>query len=152
MFFDIDECADKSSQFDHMIPQPSEFESYAGKLGIGNETHVVVYDNHDKFGLFSAQRVWWTFRLFGHNAVSVLEGGLPKWVAEGYDISEKLVEPHTVQEQVFTAKLQPHLVKSFEDLEHNMEGSNDKFMVLDARPGGRFNGTAPEPRKGETRL
>lgn len=83
LFFDIDECIDKSSPYEHMIPSAEEFAHYVQKLGITNDTHVVVYDRNEKFGLFSAPRVWWTFRVFGHNLVSVVDGGLPKWCSDG---------------------------------------------------------------------
>ena len=84
LFFDIDACSDKSSPYEHMIPSAEEFSQYVQKLGITNDTHVVVYDRHEKFGLFSAPRVWWTFRVFGHNLVSVVDGGLPKWCSDGF--------------------------------------------------------------------
>ena len=83
-FFDIEECTDKGSSFEHMMPHKEDFANYVKSLGIGNDNHVVVYDNNVKFGMFSAPRVWWTFRAFGHENVSVLDGGLPKWLAEGY--------------------------------------------------------------------
>lgn len=83
-FFDIDDCIDKSSSYEHMIPSTDDFNKYVRNLGITNESHVVVYDNNEKLGVFSAPRVWWTFRVFGHNKVSVLDGGLPKWCAEGF--------------------------------------------------------------------
>lgn len=81
-FFDIDECRDKSTPYEHMIPSTDDFSKYVSNLGITNESHVVVYDNNEKLGVFSAPRVWWTFRVFGHERVSVLNGGLPKWCAE----------------------------------------------------------------------
>ena len=143
--FDIDECADKSSSFDHMLPQPHQFEQYVGSLGISNGTHVVVYDNNEKFGLFSAQRVWWTFRVFGHNQVSVLNGGLPQWLAEGFDVTDIVPSPSP---EKFKASFNANLVKGLEDLEENIAEGSKNFTVLDARPAGRFEGTAPEPRPG----
>ena len=76
VFFDIDAIADPSSHLPHMLPTAAEFGAAVGAMGIGNEHHVVVYDTH---GVYSAPRVWWTFRTFGHDKVSVLNGGLPKW-------------------------------------------------------------------------
>ena len=83
-FFDIEECSDKTTPYEHMMPTAEEFASFVNKLGVRRATHVVVYDNNVKFGMFSAPRVWWTFRVFGHERVSVLDGGLPRWLAEGY--------------------------------------------------------------------
>ena len=83
-FFGIDDCCDKRTSLPHMLPGGKDFEKYVSSLGISNEHHVVVYDNSSKFGLFSAPRVWWTLRVFGHDMVSVLDGGLPKWISDGY--------------------------------------------------------------------
>ena len=82
--FGIDDCCDKQSNLPHMLPSVELFEKYITSLGVSNEHHIVIYDNSAKFGLFSAPRVWWTFRVFGHDAVSVLDGGLPKWMNDGY--------------------------------------------------------------------
>lgn len=84
-FFDIEECVDKSSPYDHMLPNTEDFSNYVRSLGIKNDSHVIVYDNN-KAGLFSAPRVWWMFRAFGHDRVSLLDGGFPKWCAEGYPV------------------------------------------------------------------
>ncbi|XP_050393081.1 3-mercaptopyruvate sulfurtransferase [Patella vulgata] len=142
LFFDIDECANKSIPMSHMIPSPSQFEEYVGNLGVNNDTHVVVYDNNAKFGVFSAQRVWWTFRLFGYNAVSILEGGLPSWIAKGEAVTGEGTTP--VQKQKFVSKFRPELVKNFEDIEENI--TKNAFQLVDARPNGRFIGKSPEPR------
>lgn len=86
-FFDIDECVDKSSPYEHTLPKTEDFSNYVRSLGINNDSHVVVYD-HSKVGLFSAPRVWWMFRAFGHDRVSILDGGFLKWKAESdYPIS-----------------------------------------------------------------
>ncbi|XP_076458887.1 3-mercaptopyruvate sulfurtransferase-like isoform X2 [Babylonia areolata] len=144
-FFDIDMCADQEAKhLQHMLPKPEQFETYVGRMGINNDTHVVVYDNNDKFPLFSAQRVWWTFRVFGHENVSVMEGGLRQWRKENNRLTGVLPE---VTKEKFTACFNAHLVKSFEDIEANQ--FHDKvYTLLDARPAGRFIGKAPEPRPG----
>jgi len=143
-YFDIDECADPEAKtLNHMLPKPEEFEKYVGKLGINNDTHVVVYDNNGNFPLFSAQRVWWTFRVFGYDKISVVEGGLPKWKKEGHPLTKEIEK---VPEEKFTAKFRPELVKSFDQIVEN-QFKTKKFQLLDARPPGRFSGTAPEPRK-----
>uniref|UniRef100_A0A3Q3WCE2 Sulfurtransferase n=1 Tax=Mola mola TaxID=94237 RepID=A0A3Q3WCE2_MOLML len=81
-FFDIDQCCDKTSPLDHMLPTASVFADYVGNLGIDNDTHVVLYDASE-FGAFSGPRVWWMFRVFGHSEVSLLNGGLRNWELEG---------------------------------------------------------------------
>lgn len=145
LFFDIEDCVDKKSKYDHMLPTPSDFEKYVGKLGINNNTHVILYDNNE-VGLFSAPRVWWTFRVFGHNAVSILDGGLPRWHAEGQPVTKEI---KSVDQETFQAKFNPDAVKSFEDMLKNI--GERKFQMADARPSGRFYGTEPEPRAGTLR-
>ena len=83
-FFDLDECSDRSLSLPHMLPKANQFEQYVTELGVTNHHHVIVYDNSEQFGLFSSPRVWWTFKVFGHDKVSVLDGGLPNWLNEGY--------------------------------------------------------------------
>ncbi|XP_010901446.2 3-mercaptopyruvate sulfurtransferase [Esox lucius] len=139
-FFDIDECSDKTSSMDHMLPNTSQFAEYVGGLGIGNDTHVVVYDTSD-FGSYSAPRVWWMFRLFGHNYVSVLDGGMKNWLAEGYPVTAEYSEPKRVE---FKATANLSWVKSYEDVLKNIE--TQEVQVVDARSAGRFRGTEPEPR------
>lgn len=85
-FFDVNECADKFSPYAHSLPNAQEFADCKRKLGIRNDSHVVVYDNNEKVGLYSAPRAWWMFRAFGHHRVSVLDGGFPRWCAEGFPI------------------------------------------------------------------
>jgi thiosulfate/3-mercaptopyruvate sulfurtransferase len=146
-FFDIDACSDKSSEFDHMLPPKDVFEEYAGNLGIDNDTHVVVYDNNETFGLFSAQRVWWTFRVYGHDLVSVLDGGLPAWKLDEFETTDEIDK---VTSKVF--KAQPRndaLIKTYDQMLANVTNECAEFPIVDARPAGRFEGTAPEPRAGE---
>ena len=144
VFFGIDECCDTTASFDHMLPTAAQFSDYVGKLGINNDSDVVVYDNNSQFGIFSAQRVWWTFRVFGHQSVSVLDGGLNRWIAEGYETTEKL--PDIKAQKYVVSKFEGKLVKDFEEIQKNFE--DQEFLVVDARAAGRFDGTAPEPREG----
>lgn len=142
-FFDIDECSDRTSALDHMLPSPEHFSRYVGDLGIGNDTHVVVYDTSD-FGSYSAPRVWWMFRLLGHSLVSVLDGGMKNWLAEGFATTPDYSRPSCAQ---FTATLNRAWVKSYEDvLENSRTGL---VQMVDARSAGRFRGTEPEPREGK---
>lgn len=145
-FFDIDECCDKSSAFDHMLPTSSHFSQYVGDLGIGNDTHVVVYDTSD-FGAFSAPRVWWMFRLFGHNLVSLLDGGFKNWQADGYPVTSEYLKP---ERREFEATLNQAWVKGYEDVLENIR--TKRVQVVDTRSSGRFKGTEPEPRDGEQDL
>lgn len=139
-FFDIDKCSDKTSSLDHMLPTANYFAEYVGGLGIGNNTHVVVYDTSD-FGSFSAPRVWWMFRLFGHNSVSVLDGGMKNWLAEGHPVTAEYTKPGRAD---FKATANHSWVKSYEDVLKNIE--TKQVQVIDARSAGRFRGTEPEPR------
>ncbi|XP_046872347.1 3-mercaptopyruvate sulfurtransferase-like [Hypomesus transpacificus] len=139
-FFDIDQCCDKTSPLDHMLPSENAFADYVGNLGVENDTHVVVYDASD-FGVFSAPRVWWMFRVFGHSSVSVLNGGLKNWEFERLPLSDKYTRPEATE---FGASLNRSWVKTYEDILENLE--TKRFQVVDARPSGRFRGVDPEPR------
>ena len=98
VFFDVDEIADSESPLPHMLPSPEKFASRVRKLGLGDGNRIVVYDSQ---GLFSAARVWWSFRVFGHKDVAVLDGGLPKWLAEGRPVDDIPPQP---RERHFTAR------------------------------------------------
>jgi thiosulfate/3-mercaptopyruvate sulfurtransferase len=140
VFFDIDEIADTDSHLPHMLPSPEKFASRMRKLGIGDGARVVVYDNQ---GLFSAARVWWTFRVMGHEDVSVLDGGFPAWERGGFPIDG---HPPTVRaERHFTARYRGDLVRNASDVR---KAINDAKTILDARPAPRFRGETPEPRAG----
>jgi thiosulfate/3-mercaptopyruvate sulfurtransferase len=140
VFFDIDEIADTDSALPHMLPSPEKFASRVRKLGIGDGAHIVVYDRH---GIFSAARVWWTFRAMGHEGVSVLDGGMPAWEAAGLPLDDD--PPRKPNERHFTARFRGDLVKSLEDVRRAIEVGQ---TILDARPPPRFRGEAPEPRPG----
>ncbi len=140
VFFDIDAVADATNPLPHMLPHADQFARQVGALGIANEHQVVVYDTA---GLFSAARVWWMFRAFGHDRVAVLNGGMPKWLAEGRAVEGGDGAPAMA---AFTANYRPALVRSLEDMRANLEGGG--AQVLDARGAGRFDGTEPEMRAG----
>jgi len=142
VLFDIDAIADKSVNLPHMLPSLAQFEQEVGKLGISNDDTVVVYDSSDKF--VASARVWWTFRVFGHEKVSVLEGGLPKWLELSLPTITGAQNPSEVA--LFKAKLLPELVKDMKQLKANLNAK--EYEVVDARPGDRFYGRAPEPRPG----
>ncbi len=140
VFFDIDDIADRDSDLPHMLPTPQAFSSAMRRLGIGDGQTIVVYDG---VGLFSAARVWWTFRIFGVRDVYILDGGLPKWKAEGRPVEFGEVRRTP---RHFTARLDHAAVAGLDDVRKALaEGS---AQVVDARSAERFAGTAPEPRPG----
>ena len=143
LYFDLDACADLSAPLPHTLPSKETFADYVANLGINNSTRVVVYDNNAQFGGFSAQRVWWMFRVFGHDKVSVLNGGFVKWVEAGL---ETTAEVTSVDRQPYTADYRAGLVRHLADVEDNVK--TQKCALLDARSKGRFDGTMPEPRPG----
>ncbi len=140
VFFDIDEIADTSSSLPHMLPPPEKFASRVRRLGLGDGNRIVVYDQR---GIMSAPRVWWTFKIFGHDDVAVLDGGLPKWRHEGRPLSDA---PPTPAERHFTPRFNTFLIREKDQLMSNLKSQREQ--VLDARSQGRFAGTAPEPREG----
>ncbi|XP_018431156.1 PREDICTED: thiosulfate sulfurtransferase-like [Nanorana parkeri] len=141
MFFDLEECRDTASPYEMMLPSQSQFADYVGGLGITNQSHVVIYDS-DNMGMMYAPRLWWMFRVFGHNNVSVLDGGLVNWVKLGLPVTSEIT---AAEPRKFTAALNSSLLKTFEDVEENL--STKKFQLVDARGEGRFWG--PEPKPGE---
>lgn len=138
--FDIDDVCDPDDPLPHMIPSPDRFAEKVSALGIGNGDTVVVYD---VYGLQSAARTWWMFRLFGHDKVAVLDGGMPAWTAEGRALESG---PAKVAPARFTAGFRPELVRRREDVLANIASKAEQ--VADARSAGRFTGTEPEPRAG----
>ena len=140
VFFDIDEICDLDSPFPHMLPSPEKFSSRVRAMGLGDGNRIVVYDGA---GLFSAARVWWMFRVMGHDDVTVLDGGMKKWKAEGRPLDD--IRPRNSARH-FTARRNTGLVRDREAMLHNIDTCAEQ--VLDARSAGRFNGTEPEPRQG----
>jgi thiosulfate/3-mercaptopyruvate sulfurtransferase len=140
VFFDIDAISDRGSPLPHMLPRPEEFAQAVGALGIGDGMRIVVYDGA---GLFSAPRVWWTFRTFGARDVAILDGGAPRWRAEGRPWTE---EPTTRRPATFTARLDHGAVAGLDDIRRMLDSG--AAQVVDARPADRFKGEAAEPRPG----
>jgi thiosulfate/3-mercaptopyruvate sulfurtransferase len=139
-FFDIDAIADHSTELPHMLPGATQFAKEVGALGIGRDDTIVVYDGA---GLGGAPRVWWTFKIFGAKTVYILDGGLPKWKAEG-----RPVEPGEGKRtpKKFNAALNTAVVANVNDVQ--MALLDKSAEVVDARPANRFKGEAPEPRPG----
>ena len=139
-FFDIDEITDSRSNLPHMAPPPEKFVSRMRAMGIGDGHQVVIYDGA---GLFSAARVWWTFRLMGKTDVAVLDGGFPKWRAEGREIEDM---PPILRDRHMTVSRQNHLVKDVTQVAH--AAKLGEAEIIDARGAARFKGEVPEPRPG----
>jgi thiosulfate/3-mercaptopyruvate sulfurtransferase len=138
--FDIDAIADHSNPLPHMLPDAAQFARDVGALGIADGDTIVVYDGA---GMYSAPRVWWTFRLFGADKAFVLDGGLPKWKAEGRPLEAGAVNPAP---RTFKARKNAELVASLATVRAAL--ASGAAQVVDARPAERFFGRAPEPRPG----
>ncbi len=141
VFFDIDDIADDRDDLPHMIPSPEKFASRVRKLGLGDGNRIVVYDANG--GTSAACRVWWMFRLFGHEDVSVLNGGLPKWLAEGRETDDL---PPVPRERHFTSRQNNFLVRTVDQLLENC--NTQRELVVDVRSADRYAGTGVEPRAG----
>ncbi len=139
--FDIDAISDKSNPLPHMLPAAEQFAAQVGALGVGDGMTIVLYDG---LGLYGAARVWWTFRVFGSDKVRVLDGGLPKWKAEGRPLETGPAKSRAAQ--TFTPKFDRAMVASIDDVQKVL--LDKTAQVVDARAADRFRGEAPEPRAG----
>ncbi len=139
-FFDIDSIRDKASALPHMLPSPAVFATAARRLGVNAASWVVVYD---ALGLFSAPRAWWSFRAMGHEASVVMDGGLPKWLAEGRPTESGWRIPTRGD---FKARYRSDLVRDLTAVKSALATGVEQ--IVDARPAARFQGRAPEPRPG----
>lgn len=140
--FDFDtEICDQATDLPHMLPSDDEFEQAVQELGINNNSQVVIYD---AMGIFSAPRAWWMFRVFGHDNVAVLDGGLPAWCDAGYPLDKAFAQAKG--HGSFQARLDSGKICSFEQV---LKLSRDpQVQIIDARSTGRFSGQDPEPRQG----
>ncbi len=141
VFFDIDDIRDSGSDLPHMLPDTETFSAKVGALGIADTDKVVVYDTNG--GGMAAARVWWTFRVFGHDDVCLLNGGMKTWLAEGRPVSDVAPAP---QPAAYAAVKNDAQVRDIEQMLANVDSGNEQ--VIDARAKERFEGTAPEPREG----
>ena len=139
VFFDIDDISEHLSKLPHMLPRAEKFASRVRRLGIGDGHRIIVYDNNDGF---ASARVWWMFRVMGHGDVQVLDGGMKAWVAAGGEVDD--APPVPLMERHFTARVRSDLVKTYEQVRRLIDAK--AAQIVDARPNGRFAGTAPEPR------
>jgi thiosulfate/3-mercaptopyruvate sulfurtransferase len=155
-FFNLDGVCDWDTDLPHMLPTEAQFAAAADALGISNDDAVVIYD---RTGLFSAPRAWWTWHVFGHDKVAVLDGGLPAWTAAGGDLDSTEVEEEDIHkataaaqsvtpttQTTYRAKLRSNEVRTRADMVLNIQRQDEQ--VVDARPAARWRGKAPEPRPG----
>lgn len=140
VFFDIDDVSESDTDLPHMLPSPAKFSSRVRKLGLGDGVRIVVYDNNS---FYASARVWWMFRVMGHEDVAVLDGGLAKWRAEGHPVDDQPVRP---TERHFTPRLNNFLVRDLEQMRANLTGRQEQ--VVDTRSAARFTGSVAEPREG----
>ncbi len=141
IFFDIDRNSDHNSGLPHTLPSPAEFAASVGAMGISNTDDIVVYDRD---GLFSAARVWWMFKVMGHDKVQVLRGGLPAWTAAGLPVTTTVPTPVPT---IYLPEFQAGKVIDLSGLRQVIDAGGDA-LVLDARSGARFRGEVAEPRAG----
>lgn len=132
-----------NAEFPNTFPSADQFETACRELGINEDSQLVIFD---KMGVFSSPRAWWLFQLMGHEKVAVLDGGLPEWIGHGFDTTTQSNKATTKTDKSgnFTARFQPHLVVSFEQVNHNI--TQQDFILVDARSRGRFTGIDSEPR------
>ena len=129
-FFDIDDISDARSELPHMVPPVEKFMSRMRAMGVGDGHQVVVYDG---IGIFSAARVWWLFKLMGQHNVAVLDGGLPKWLADGHKTTSAAP---TIRDRHMTVKVEPGRVKDVTDVARAAKLGD--YAIIDARAPGRF--------------
>ncbi|MGZ9098898.1 MAG: 3-mercaptopyruvate sulfurtransferase [Brevundimonas sp.] len=140
VFFDLEASSDQGSDLPHMLPTPADFAARMGGLGVAADDSIVVYDT---VGIRASARAWWMFRAMGARDVRVLDGGLPKWRAEGRPVESGPAAPPRIA--TFVASAEPGLVADLEDVRAALR---DGRQVVDARAADRFEGRAPEPRAG----
>jgi thiosulfate/3-mercaptopyruvate sulfurtransferase len=140
VFFDIDDLSDEKSDLPHMLAPAPKFASRMRKLGLGDGNLIVVYDGA---GIYSAPRAWWMLRAMGHEDVAVLDGGLPKWRAEGRAVEDMISAPYP---RHFTPRPNNALVRNFDQMKANLASAAEQ--VIDARGAARFYAREPEPRPG----
>jgi thiosulfate/3-mercaptopyruvate sulfurtransferase len=132
---------DPNGQFPNTFPTVTQFESTCNRFGISNESKVIIVD---RLGIYSSPRIWFLFKAMGHENVAVLDGGLPAWINEGFEVVDL---PNVfIEKGNYCARLDPQIVKGIEDITENIESSNS--ILIDARSSDRYFGIVPEPRAG----
>lgn len=133
--------SDQQSSYPNTLPSITQFEEECQKLGINNDSIIIVYDN---LGIYTSPRVWWLFNIMGHQNIAVLDGGLPAWIDNGYPTEEKTNTKY--DRGNFKAQFDIDLVRNHHFITDNID--HQEALVIDARSADRFNGIIPEPRKG----
>ena len=139
IFFDIDYFSDENSEYPHTLINKDTFSKKVSEIGVKNTDHVICYD---ALGIFSSARVCWMFRQFGHQEVSILDGGLKNWKLKNLEIENSDYKKKEISNYI--AVKEPNNVKYFDDIKKNI--TNHSFQLVDARPAGRYEGSSPEPR------
>ena len=140
IFIDLEEISNPNSDLPHMMPNENYFSKKISSLGINNNDHLIIYD---MYGMFSAARIWFMFKAFGHNNVSLLNGGLPAWIDSNGEISNQINKLNPTN---YKTNLNKSLIVNYKEVMDNL--SNHKYEVLDARSPDRFSGISKEPRHG----
>ncbi len=138
VFFDIDKISDGLSSLPHMLPKPKFFSKKMVELGLSNDDIIIIYD---RVGIFSSPRAWWTFRVFGHKNVAILDGGLPNWKNAGLPLTSG--RP-TIKNTSYQSNFNSSLIRDVDQIISNLQENYEQ--VVDARSHGRFHGSEPEPR------
>ena len=138
IFIDLEEISNPESNLPHMMPDENYFSKKISSLGINNNDHLIIYD---MYGMFSAARIWFMFKAFGHNNVSLLNGGLPNWINSGGEISNQV---NKFKPTNYKANLIKSLIVNYKEVEDNL--TNNQYQILDARSPNRFLGISEEPR------
>ena len=140
IFIDLEKISNPNSDLPHMMPDEKHFSEKISSLGINNNDNLVIYDI---YGMFSAARIWFMFKAFGHNNVSLLNGGFPAWIDSDGAVSNTINE---LKNTTYKAKLNKLLIADYNQVLENL--SNQKYQILDARSPDRFSGINEEPRPG----
>ena len=140
IFIDLEEISNLNSDLPHMMPDEKHFSEKISSLGINNNDNLIIYDI---YGMFSAARIWFMFKAFGHNNVSLLNGGFPAWLDSDGAVSNTINE---LKSTTYKAKLNKLLIADYNQVLENL--SNQKYQILDARSPDRFSGINEEPRPG----
>ena len=140
VFIDLEEISNQNSNLPHMMPDNDYFSKKISSLGINNNDHLVIYD---MYGMFSAARIWFMFKAFGHEKVSILNGGFPAWIDSDGEISDQI---NKLEPSNYKADLNKSLIVNYKEVFDNL--SSNKYQIIDARSPDRFSGISEEPRPG----